>query len=146
MWAHYPTSRRKKMITVLTKPPDSHTADHSQKLPSAAARLSSLVMPLPLKNYVIHVSCGKGEARRVQPDNEQLCLYQFPDQALFALDLSSPWEGARGRHRKTQKVYFAFCKFFMGGNRNGTQSTTPVPMQQQPITQQQNNMGKYLMV
>ena len=49
MWAHYPTSRRKKMITALIKPPDSHTADHSQKLPFAAARLSSLVMPLPLK-------------------------------------------------------------------------------------------------
>ena len=105
---------------------------------------SSLAVPLSLETALC-VICGKGEARRVQPDYKQLYLYQSPEQA-FALDLSSPWEGARGRNRKTRKAYFAFVVFHGRGSEWYTKYH-PSSMQQQHITQQQkNNMGKYLMV
>ena len=53
MWAHYPTSRRKKMVTALTKPLDSHTADHSQKATVCRRPPFFIGDALALKNYAI---------------------------------------------------------------------------------------------
>lgn len=112
-------------------------------LPPSPLFLGNAPFPWKLCCCVI---CGKGEARRVQPDYKQLYLYQSPEQA-FALGLSSPWEGARGRNRKTRKAYFAFVVFH-GRGSEWYAKYHPSPMQQQHITQQpkKNNMGKYLMV
>lgn len=93
--------------------------------------LGNAPFPWKLRCCVI---CGKGEARRVQPDYKQLYLYQSPEQA-FALGLSSPWEGARGRNRKTRKAYFAFVVFH-GRGSEWYAKYHPSPMQQQHITQQ----------
>lgn len=139
---YYPTSWRKKMLIALTKPPDSHNADHSQTTTVCRRPPFFVGDALALKNYAIRVPCGKGEARRVQPDYKQLYLYQSPEQA-FALGLLSPWEGARGHRRKTRKAYFAFVVFHGRGSEWYTKYH-PSPMQQQQPPK--NNMGKYLMV
>ena len=93
------------------KAPDSHTADHSQKATVCLYPPFFVGNALSLRNYAVALSVA-----RVQPDHKQLYLYQFPDQALFALDLLSPWEGARGRHRKTRKAHFAFVVFHGRGS------------------------------
>ena len=100
-------------------------------LPPSPLFLGNAPFPWKLCCCVI---CGKGEARRVQPDYKQLYLYQSPEQA-FALGLSSPWEGARGRNRKTRKAYFAFVVFH-GRGSEWYAKYHPSPMQQQHITQQ----------
>lgn len=107
--------------------------------PSPPPFLGNAPFPWKLRCCVI---CGKGEARRVQPDYKQLYLYQSPEQA-FALGLLSPWEGARGHRRKTRKAYFAFVVFHGRGSEWYTKYH-PSPMQQQQPPK--NNMGKYLMV
>ena len=109
--------------------------------PGIFYKLYASTLPLFLGNapfpWKLHccVICGKGEARRVQPDYKQLYLYQSPEQA-FALGLLSPWEGARGHRRKTRKAYFAFVVFHGRGSEWYTKYH-PSPMQQQHITQQQ---------
>ena len=81
-------------------------------LPPSPLFLGNALFPWKLRCCVI---CGKSESRRVQLDNEQLYLYQSPEQA-FALGLLSPWEGARGHHRKTRKAHFAFVVFHGRGS------------------------------
>ena len=89
--------------------------------PGIFYKLYASTLPLFLGNalfpWKLHccVICGKSESRRVQLDNEQLYLYQSPEQA-FALGLLSPWEGARGHHRKTRKAHFAFVVFHGRGS------------------------------
>lgn len=112
--------------------------------PGIFYKLYASTLPLFLGNapfpWKLHccVICGKGEARRVQPDYKHLYLYQSPEQA-FALGLSPPWEGARGRNRKTRKAYFAFVVFHGRGSEWYTKYH-PSPMQQQHTTQHKNNM------
>ena len=59
MWAHYPTSRRKKMLTALTKSPDSHSADHSQTTTVCRHPLFFVGDALALKNCITLLSVAR---------------------------------------------------------------------------------------
>lgn len=59
MWAHYPTSRRKKMLTVLTKSSDSHTADHSQNATVCRYPPFFVGNALFLRNYAVALSVAR---------------------------------------------------------------------------------------
>lgn len=115
MWVHYPTSRRKKMLTALTKSPDSHSADHNQATTVCRRPPFFVGDALALKNYAIRVPCGKGEARRVQPAHEQLYLYQFPDQALLPLTFRPLGRGQGDAIEKLKKCTLLFASFSWEG-------------------------------
>jgi len=59
MWAHYPTSRRKKIITALINPPDSHTADHSQTATVCRRPPFFVGDALALRNYAVALSVAR---------------------------------------------------------------------------------------
>ena len=91
------------MLIALTKPPDSHSADHSQTT-TVCRRLPFFVGDaLALKKLYHFVICGKGEARRVQPDYKQLYFCQFPDQALLPLTFRPLGRGQGDAIEKQEK-------------------------------------------
>ena len=67
MWAHYPTYRLKKMLIALTKPPDSHNADHSQTTTVCRHPLFFVGDALALKNCITLLSVARVKPGRFSP-------------------------------------------------------------------------------
>lgn len=82
----------------------------AKQLPSAAARLSLLVMPLPLKTTPFAFPVA-----RVKPDHEQLYLYQFPDQAFLPLTFRPLGRGQGDAIEKLKKCTLLFVSFSWEG-------------------------------